>query len=53
MDRSEYLNNETILAILEIHLEMGVNVAIRDNPSDMFEVNRMPEKKLFNQKIKF
>ena len=50
MGQSEHLNNETILAMLEIHLEMGVDVAIRDNPSDIFEVNIMPEKKIIQPK---
>jgi uracil-DNA glycosylase family 4 len=50
LGQSEHLNNETILATLEIHLEMGVDVAIRDNPSDIFEVNIMPEKKIIQPK---
>ena len=50
MDQSEQLNNETILAMLEIYLEMGVDVAIRDNPLDIFKVNIMPEKKIIQPK---
>ena len=50
MDQSEHLDRETILAMLGIHLEMGVDVAIIDNPSYIREVNIMPEKKIIQQK---
>ena len=36
--------------MLGIHLEMGVDVAIIDNPSYIREVNIMPEKKIIQQK---
>ena len=50
MDQSDHLDRETILAMLGIHLEMGVDVAIIDNPSYIREVNIMPEKKIIQQK---
>ena len=50
MDQSEHLDRETILAMLGIHLEMGVDVAIIDNPSYIREVNIMSEKKIIQQK---
>ena len=50
MDQLEHLDRETILAMLGIHLEMGVDVAIIDNPSYIREVNIMPEKKIIQQK---
>jgi uracil-DNA glycosylase len=50
LDQSEHLDRETILAMLGIHLEMGVDVAIIDNPSYIREVNIMPEKKIIQQK---
>jgi uracil-DNA glycosylase len=50
LDQLEHLDRETILAMLGIHLEMGVDVAIIDNPSYIREVNIMPEKKIIQQK---